>query len=53
MAHALLEEDPEPSSETIREWLDGNICRCTGYVPIEQAVVIASRRLAEAESIDD
>jgi aerobic-type carbon monoxide dehydrogenase small subunit (CoxS/CutS family) len=52
MTLALLEEDPQPSTETIREWLDGNICRCTGYAPIEQAVVLASRRLTEAESAD-
>ena len=52
MTLALLEADPHPSTETIREWLDGNICRCTGYAPIEQAVVIASRRLSEAESAD-
>jgi aerobic-type carbon monoxide dehydrogenase small subunit (CoxS/CutS family) len=46
MAHSLLEQDPNPSTETIREWLDGNICRCTGYAPIEAAVEVASRRIA-------
>jgi aerobic-type carbon monoxide dehydrogenase small subunit (CoxS/CutS family) len=50
MAHALLERDAEPDSETIRDWLDGNICRCTGYAPIEQAVVVASKRLREKGS---
>ncbi|MFT7473639.1 MAG: aerobic-type carbon monoxide dehydrogenase small subunit (CoxS/CutS family) [Verrucomicrobiales bacterium] len=50
MAYALLEHDPEPDAEAIREWLDGNICRCTGYAPIEQAVSLAGTRLAEGQS---
>jgi carbon-monoxide dehydrogenase small subunit len=37
-AHALLSEEPEASLERIREVLSGNLCRCTGYVPIVQAV---------------
>jgi aerobic-type carbon monoxide dehydrogenase small subunit (CoxS/CutS family) len=43
MATALLERDPDPSEATIREYLDGNLCRCTGYAPIVAAV----RRTAE------
>ncbi len=37
-AKALLERDPEPSEEAIRRALSGNLCRCTGYVKIVQAV---------------
>lgn len=35
---ALLEDDPNPSDEKIRTWLSSNICRCTGYAEIEQAI---------------
>ncbi len=36
--HALLREDPEPTEAEIREALAGNICRCTGYGRIVDAV---------------
>jgi carbon-monoxide dehydrogenase small subunit len=39
---ALLRENPRPSEAEIREWLDGNICRCTGYHNIVKAVMAAS-----------
>lgn len=39
---ALLAETPEPSDEQIRLGLSGNLCRCTGYYPIEQAVRVAA-----------
>lgn len=38
----LLEEVPEPSEEQIRKHLEGNICRCTGYVNIVRAALAAS-----------
>jgi carbon-monoxide dehydrogenase small subunit len=44
----LLENDPDPSDETIREALSGNLCRCTGYVHIIRAVRAAARKLAES-----
>jgi carbon-monoxide dehydrogenase small subunit len=37
-AHYLLENNPDPSDEEIKEGLAGNLCRCTGYVPIIAAV---------------
>jgi carbon-monoxide dehydrogenase small subunit len=41
---ALLELHPHPSEETIRHFLRGNICRCTGYVKIIEAVKDLARR---------
>ncbi|MDH5743951.1 MAG: 2Fe-2S iron-sulfur cluster-binding protein, partial [Candidatus Aminicenantes bacterium] len=35
---ALLDSNPEPSDEEIRDALSGNLCRCTGYVQIIEAV---------------
>src|SRR5712672_549053 len=40
-AHALLTREPHASEERIREVLSGNLCRCTGYIPIVQAVLAA------------
>jgi len=42
----LLERNPEPSDETIREALAGNLCRCTGYQKILDAVHLAAAELA-------
>jgi carbon-monoxide dehydrogenase small subunit len=42
-ARALLAEHPEPSREQIRVAISGNLCRCTGYGPIVEAVHLASR----------
>jgi aerobic carbon-monoxide dehydrogenase small subunit len=40
-AHALLTEEPHADEDRIREVLSGNLCRCTGYIPIIQAVLEA------------
>jgi carbon-monoxide dehydrogenase small subunit len=40
-AYALLQETPHPSRDEVREAISGNICRCTGYAPIVQAIVHA------------
>lgn len=42
---AFLEENPDPTDEQIREALSGNLCRCTGYVSIHEAVKNAARAL--------
>lgn len=40
-AHALLTSEPDADEERIRDVLSGNLCRCTGYVPIIEAVLAA------------
>ena len=42
-AKALLDKDPHPTREEIREALSGNLCRCTGYTKILDAVELAAR----------
>jgi carbon-monoxide dehydrogenase small subunit len=37
-AKALLDENPHPSEEEIKEWMSGNLCRCTGYYKILQSI---------------
>jgi len=47
----LLEHDPDPDEATVREALSGNLCRCTGYVKILDAVRLAAERMrSDAES---
>ena len=43
-AHALLERNPHPTEDEIRKALVGNLCRCTGYVRIVQAVQVAAEK---------
>ena len=45
-AHDLLRRSPRPSEPEIREALAGNLCRCTGYQKIVEAVQLAAERLA-------
>lgn len=45
-AKALLDREPEPDETTIRYWLAGNLCRCTGYDKIVRAVQDAAAELA-------
>ncbi len=45
-AKALLDRNPDPDERTIRYWLAGNLCRCTGYDKIVRAVQDAAQELA-------
>ena len=45
-AEALLADTPNPTEGDVREAISGNICRCTGYVQIVEAVMLAADRLA-------
>lgn len=45
---ALLDENPHPTDTEVRAWLAGNLCRCTGYVKIVEAVMSISEEQAPA-----
>ena len=45
VAHALLADNPEPTREDIVEAISGNICRCTGYAQIIEAIALAAERM--------
>ena len=47
-AVSLLKENPKPSEAEIRDYLEGNICRCTGYHNIVKAIMAASGQDARA-----
>ena len=42
--HALLEDNPEPDDEEVREAISGNLCRCRGYQQIIEAVKLTAKR---------
>ena len=44
---ALLDENPNPTREEIIHHMDGNICRCTGYVPIVAAIQRATDMMSK------
>lgn len=46
MATALLRKNPHPSTEEVEHYLEGNLCRCTGYEPIVEAVLEAAEAQA-------
>ena len=46
-AQALLEQNPDPSEAEIREAIGGNLCRCTGYQQIVEAVQMAAGRMRD------
>ncbi len=50
MIEKLLEENPEPTEEEIREYIRGNLCRCTGYVNIVRAALKAAEKLKARKS---
>ena len=47
-ARSLLEVNPDPTDEEVRYWLAGNLCRCTGYQKIIEAVQDAAREMRGA-----
>ena len=47
-AHQLLERNPNPTEAEIRHGLEGNLCRCTGYQHIVDAVQYAAEKLQGA-----
>lgn len=48
-AKELIEKSPDPSRDEIREALSGNLCRCTGYIKIYEAVELAAARMRGEE----
>ena len=51
-AYALLQENPEPSSEDIRRELKDTLCRCAGYPTIEKAILAAGKSLQTGEPVE-
>lgn len=47
MTKALLDENPHPTREEAKEYLAGNLCRCTGYVKIIDAVMVAAEAMSK------
>jgi carbon-monoxide dehydrogenase small subunit len=43
---AILEQNPNPTEEEIKEGLSGNLCRCTGYINIIKAVKAAAQEMS-------
>jgi carbon-monoxide dehydrogenase small subunit len=46
-AAGLLAENPDPTRSEVREAVSGNICRCSGYVAVVDAILAAARRMRE------
>ena len=51
-AKALLDQNPHPTRDQIREALSGNLCRCTGYLQIFEAVEAAMLKIAATAKIE-
>lgn len=51
-AKALLDENPEPTREDVKKGIGGNLCRCTGYFKIIEAILAASQALQEVGEQD-
>jgi len=47
-AKALLDENPNPSEDEIKEWMMGNLCRCTGYYQIIKSIQEAAVEASDA-----
>ena len=44
-AYALLKENPKPTADEVKKAIEGNLCRCTGYVNIIKAIIHASQSI--------
>lgn len=51
-AKALLDENPDPTEEEVREALAGNLCRCTGYIKIVEAILAVKDRMEKSGSLE-
>ena len=51
-AKDLLEENPDPDEDAIRAGIEGNICRCTGYVNIVRAIEAAAAAIREGRAVE-
>jgi carbon-monoxide dehydrogenase small subunit len=50
-AKALLDENPHPTEEELKEWMSGNLCRCTGYYKIfESVMAVVNNQVASGRS---
>ena len=52
-AHALLDANPDPTREEIVDAISGNICRCTGYAQIVEAIALAAERMSGTNRAKD
>lgn len=43
----LVQQNPDPSDAEVREWLEGNLCRCTGYQNIVKAIRVGARAMRD------
>ena len=50
-AKALLDTNPSPTVEEIKEWMMGNLCRCTGYYKIIESIQAGSRAMRQASQV--
>ncbi|HUW11264.1 MAG TPA: 2Fe-2S iron-sulfur cluster-binding protein, partial [Anaerolineae bacterium] len=46
-AHALLKRNPHPTEEEVQQAMVGNLCRCTGYLRINKAIMAAAEKEGE------
>ena len=52
-AKALLDQNPNPTTDQVKEWMSANLCRCTGYYKILESVMAVVEGKVEAEKSDE
>jgi carbon-monoxide dehydrogenase small subunit len=50
-AKALLDTNPAPTEEDIKDWMMGNLCRCTGYYKIIESIQAAAAQMQGKETV--